>query len=83
MKLAEGDSIVTAYAEAASGPGWTNSPVWVIVRDINGKLRQECLQPDEQSDEIRLLYPLSSNLHGMMIKAVVKAQINRKRNKDA
>ena len=66
MNLKPGDSIVTAYAESAAGPGWANSPVWVIVRDGDGKLRQECLQPDEQSRDMALLYRMSAEIHGTM-----------------
>src|SRR5438552_91090 len=49
MILADDDAIVTAYAESAAGPGWANSPIWVIVRRRDGNLRMECLQPDEQT----------------------------------
>jgi len=59
MTLRPGDSIVAAYAENASGPGWANSPVWVIVRDGDHKLRQECIQPSKQTRDMMILYRLS------------------------
>lgn len=69
MKLEPGDTILTAYAEPASGPGWSNSPVWVVVQGREGKLRQECLQPNEQSEAMRILYAVSTAAHFGMLKA--------------
>lgn len=65
--------IVTAWAESASGPGWTDQPVWVLVQERCGKLRIECLQPDEQSRDIHTLYSVSSAAHGAMTTAVAQA----------
>ena len=71
MKLAETDYIVTAYAESAAGPGWANQPVWVVVRSqLDGSVRIECLQPNEQSGEIQGLYAVSQAAHGSMTRAV-------------
>lgn len=64
------DTVVCAYAEPAAGPGWANSPVWVIVRDERHVLREVCLQPQDQSREMRLFYSMSSNVNGMMVKFV-------------
>lgn len=71
--------IVTAWAESASGPGWANQPVWVLVRERCGKLRIECLQPDEQSRDIHTLYRVSSSAHDAMVAAVVLAAHNSKK----
>lgn len=69
--LGEHDDIVSAYAEPASGPGWGNAPVWVVVKSrLDGRLRLECLQPDEQSSEIMMLYRVSSVAHSEMTGAV-------------
>ena len=68
--ITKDDHIVTAYAESASGPGWANAPVWVVVKDIDGKLRIECLQPNEQSAEIYSLYEISQATHSAMVSAV-------------
>jgi len=61
--IAEGETIITAFAESASGPGWANSPVWVIVRGIDFRIRMECIQPDDQSSEMRTLYGVSQAAH--------------------
>lgn len=51
--------IVAAWAESASGPGWANAPVWVLVRERDGTLRLDCLQPSEQTHAMHLLYRVS------------------------
>lgn len=71
--------IVTAWAESASGPGWTDQPVWVLVQERCGKLRIECLQPDEQSRDIHTLYSVSSAAHGAMVTAVQRAALDSKK----
>lgn len=76
--LEDGEHIVTAYAQAASGPGWSNSPIWVIVQAIDGTLRQECLQPDEQSLEMVTLYNISQAAHEAMMHAAVHHLKKRK-----
>ncbi len=49
------DKIVIAWPERASGPGWANWPIWVIVRR-QGQLVEECIQPTEFNDELSCLY---------------------------
>jgi hypothetical protein len=70
VKLDAEETIVTAFAESAAGPGWGNSPVWVVVRARDHALRLECLQPDEQNREIRVLYGVSAATHAAMTKQV-------------
>ena len=68
------DTIITAYAERASGPGWANRPVWVIIEDrVTAKMRAECLQPDEQSEAVTLLYDVAESAH-LALTAAVKRQ---------
>jgi hypothetical protein len=66
MKLNKNDIVITAYAESCNGPGWANSPIWIIVQDETNKLRKECLQPEEQTKEMRLLYKISEQAHLQM-----------------
>lgn len=70
MKFNEHVHIIAVVAEPASGPGWANTPLWVIVQDGNGQLRRECLQPDEQSDGIRVLYATAAAVHGALVREV-------------
>lgn len=56
--------IVCAYAEYASGPGWSNSPLWVIVLNrTTGEMTTECIQPADQTPVIRALFPISAPMH--------------------
>ena len=71
--LKPGDTLITAYAQPANGPGWTNTPLYLIVRGQDGNLREECLQPDEQPAEVRLLYDTSAALHEALCWAVYES----------
>ena len=73
------DRVICAYAEPASGPGWANRPVWVIVQETTGRLRQECLQPSEQTERIRVLYAISAQVHGQMAREAESALRRAKR----
>lgn len=65
------DTIIVAWAEYAAGPGWANAPVWVLVRDRrDGRLRQECLQPEEQTAVMLTLYGVSAHVSVQMLNAV-------------
>lgn len=70
VKLAATDTIITAFAQPAHGPGWANHPVIVIIRDGDGRLREEYIQPDQQSEYLYLLYNVSSAAHTSMTNAV-------------
>ena len=43
--LRDGETIVTAFAEKAAGPGWYNAPVRVVIRNrvgvLNGSFAME------------------------------------------
>ncbi len=65
-------SIVTAYPEHAEGPGWRNELIWIVVR-VNGDLREVCLQPDEQTDEMRSMFRVCEAAHATMKVAVERA----------
>ena len=71
FKLEADEYIVTAYARAASGPGWVNYPLWVVVAsNATGKMREACLQPHEQTEEMRMLYAFSALATAKMTAAV-------------
>ena len=70
MSRFSGD-LVVAWAEACRGPGWSNTPIWVLLRDpATGALRVECLQPEEQTEIMLALQPLSAVLSEQMTAAV-------------
>ncbi len=71
IKFTEHDVVVTAYAQPSHGPGWSNQPVWVIIKSrLDGSLREECLQPHEQSREILMLYRMAAVANDEMTSAV-------------
>jgi hypothetical protein len=65
-RLAKHETVLTAYAERASGPGWSNTVVVVIVIDGDGELRREWLQPEEQTEAMRLMYTVAAEAHALM-----------------
>lgn len=81
MKLDETDHIIAVVAEPASEHGWANTPLWVIVQDSNGKLRRECLQPDEQSDGIRVLYATAAAMHSALTREIEALRKPARRNR--
>jgi hypothetical protein len=78
--------VVTAYAEPAAGPGWRNTPLWVVMEDLDPQAKfgkrmyVDCIQPDEQSNEIRLLYGISHQVHGVMVNECEKIMAERQKN---
>lgn len=76
--IQKGETIVTAFADYASGPGWANRPIWVIVRDANQKLREECIQPEQHTADMVALFSVSHAAHSAMTGAV-RSWVGRKR----
>jgi len=79
--IGKNETIVTAWAEYVSGPGWSNRPIWVIVQDRYGKLRRECFQPIDQTPEMMWSFDSSYAAHSSMKGAVESWVVNRKDRK--
>ena len=73
MKLKSTDSIVTVYAVMASGPGWANTPLFVIYRDGNGMLHEDAIQPEQQTREIRELFEIAALVHKRLLNLTMEA----------
>lgn len=73
LSLNQGDEIVATIAKTFGGPGWTNRPIVLIVRDSERKLREVFLQPDLHTESIRLLFAAAEAMQGAMHEAVVEA----------
>ena len=67
LKLSQRDRIVCAYAERSSGPGWFNLPLIVVIRDGNGRLREEYIQPKDQPREVILAYGMLASAHNFIM----------------
>lgn len=76
LTLADGDKVVAVGPEYASGPGWSNEPLFVIVQDRLGGLRMECIQPEERSLEMHTLFSICAAASSAMIR-VVEASAKR------
>jgi hypothetical protein len=70
LNLQPTERILTAYAQPAKGPGWNNRPLWVIIENRNGEIRQECLQQREFSDSIHVLYDIAAEVHARLMEAL-------------
>ena len=70
IELHRGERIVAVVPDLCSGPGWSNAPVWVHVATIDGRLRTECLQPDEQTPEMHTLFTPGATMCEALVGAV-------------
>lgn len=68
--LREGEHLEAFRAEYVSGPGWSNAPLWVYIRSVDGSIRVECLQPSEQPGDVLLLYGIAAQVHAQLLRAI-------------
>lgn len=68
--LAEGERIIAIVPEYRAGPGWSNTPTWVYIDGRDGKLREECIQPDERTPALYTLFSLGASMHCALMDAV-------------
>ena len=78
IKLAHGERVVAVVPERCSGPGWTNLPTWVYIGTNDGRLRQECIQPEERSPALHTLFHSGEAMCNALIDAV---PVKRERKK--
>lgn len=81
-----GEYVVTAFAERVSGPGWANTPITVVIACPNElqKFRLAFLQPDEQSYDLKVVFPYSMQVQRDMLAAIqplTRGEGKRKRAK--
>ena len=82
MKLNKNEYVVTAYASRASGPGWANTPIWVVIHDrVTGLYREDCIQPEHQTAGMRILYGISEQTHAEMMAEVAMLLASKKKKK--
>ena len=70
MTIGDTDIVLTAYAKLTDRPGFIDTPLWVIVREKSGLIRQEIISSVEQSAGMQMLYPISNSLNSQMCKLV-------------
>ena len=71
--LKPGDRVLAARPENASGSGWRNKPIWVYVEGTGGTIRVECLQPDEQTENMLLLFDVAEASQRELITEIGRA----------
>lgn len=65
------EKVLAVVPEFCAGPGWANTPVWVYIGNFSDKtFRQECLQPEEQSEEIGTLFSIGVATNAALIRAI-------------
>ena len=60
IELGRNERIVSVVPEKVSGPGWSNAIAWVHITDDCGSFRTECLQPEDHSHEMILLFEIGA-----------------------
>lgn len=80
MNLGPHDHIVGAWAEAPSGPGWSNRLIWVCIRSaLDGSHRVDAMQPEEHTPEIMTLFRVACAVSGDLLAWVRNAADEQKR----
>lgn len=77
IKLAYGERIVAVVPERCNGPGWSNSPAWVYIATNDGRLREECIQPDERTLELQTLFAAGCAMCNALSAAVPSVKSKR------
>ena len=73
LNLSKTEYIITAYAKTCAGPGWSNTPVWVIIGDgATGKIRETAIQPEDQTKEMVDVFAFSALASDRMTELVRK-----------
>lgn len=78
IKLAPGEFIETAFASPASGPGWVNCPIVVIIGHGSGKMRLEGIQPEQMTPEMVSILGFSALAHQKMSAEVKAVSVQEK-----
>lgn len=79
LKLQEHEYIEAAWATTPSGPGWSNSLVWVLIGNHANNYRVEAIQPEHQTAEMVALFGVSKAAHDAMVGAVKRMAVRVKK----
>lgn len=78
ITLKHGEKVLAVVPEFASGPGWSNRPIWVYIGNYAGNtFRAECIQPEKQTAEMHALFSIGAAAHSALL-ASVKTRKARK-----
>lgn len=64
------DAVIAVFGERCSGPGWSNTLYWVLVKRGN-RYEVEAVQPDQQTPLMRQLHNISDDVNSRLVREVV------------
>lgn len=70
MNRDEKDTIIAAWGENCAGIGWANQPIWVLIRNYQGQLRIESIQPKDQNGEMHAYHRITACAVSGLIDAI-------------
>ncbi len=71
IELRPHETIIAVHPEYVSGPGWSNAPTWVYIKNhATSDVRAECIQPEERSDALHTLFSVGAAIHAALVNAV-------------
>jgi hypothetical protein len=71
ITLKGNERIVAVVPEYVNGAGFRNWPVWVHIVDYSQNTwREECIQPEEQTKEIGLIFPVLEAAHKALLSQI-------------
>jgi hypothetical protein len=53
-------TLVVAWAETVHGSGYNNRIIWRLWRHVDGRMEVDALQPEEQTEQMRVLHKVAS-----------------------
>lgn len=75
IELRDRDYVIGVIPERASGPGWSNQLVWVLIRDCMGTVRTEAIQGRDFSKDVDTIFATANTAHMTLHNAVLKNHI--------
>lgn len=76
IPLESRERVIAVVPTIRFGPGWANNPVSVYIVDTrNGSLRQEYIQPEEQTAEMHTIFAIGVAVCNALVDAVPTTKI--------
>jgi len=75
IRLRPGERVIAVVPEHCAGPGWANAPTWVYVAANDGRLRQECIRPEERTQQLHALYHAGEAMCAALIGTVPQRRV--------
>ena len=66
-EMKKSDQILAVRPQSCHGPGWSNWPIWVYIKNREGVIREECIQPDDRTEVMAYLHDPYESMTNTMI----------------